>query len=539
MSRPRESRTLGQLVEHAADALRAREALVFGDQRHSFQRVRDDVRAAARGLISLGVGPGEHVMMLMPNSVEWIHAFYAIAKIGAVAVPINTRFRSVDLDHVLRVSDATTLLLVREFGGVDYLAMVCELVPEIDGTTRDISSARFPRLRRVVVLGDQAPAGALSWADLVRGGTAVSSAELEAREAGVDPEAPALMLYTSGTTGSPKGALHNHAMVRTVADGANRLGFTSRDAILLYVPLFHSLGLFLGGMLFLIAGARLVLMERFDPGGALEQIERERITLLFGFDTHYFDMLEHPDFRTRDHSSVRLAFVPSGSAGAEPTARRVNRELCRSFSGYGSSECGTGISLSFLDSAEEERCVGSGFPVPGYEFQTRDPQTGSPTPPNVPGELWIRGYGVMLAYYGKPAETAAALDAGRWFRTGDMAVIDQDGFFRFMGRYKEMLKVGGENVDPTEVEAFLEGHPDIAQVKLVGIPDPRIGEVPVACVIPRAGRTVSLESLRAFCAGKIASFKTPRRVVLMEEFPMTTTGKLQRNVLRDRVTSLS
>ncbi len=537
MSRPLESTTLGQLVERAADALGAREALVFGDRRYTYERVRTDVRAAARGLLTLGIEPGEHVMMLMPNSVEWIHVFFAIAKLGAVAVPINTRFRTVDLEYVLRQSDATTLFVVREFAGVDYLAMTRELVPEIGGTSKPIESARFPKLRRVVVIGDEAPAGAFSWSALVRNGAGVDEDLLSQREARVDPRAPALMLYTSGTTGTPKGALHSHAWIRTVADAANRLGFTSRDAILLFIPLFHSMGLYLGAVLFLLSGARLVLMERFDPGSALELVERERASLLFGFDTHYFDMLEHSDLGNRDLSSLRLAFVPAGMAGVEPVARRVNQDMCRSFSGYGSSECGTAISLSFLGATESERLRGSGFPMPGYEFQTRDPVTGVPTPPDVPGELWIRGYGVMLGYYGKPAETAAALDSGRWFRTGDMALIDREGFLRFMGRFKEMLKVGGENVDPTEVEAFLEAHPDIAQVKLIGVPDPRIGESPVACIIPRPGKEVTLEGLRAFCAGKIASFKTPRRVVLVTEFPMTSTGKVQRNVLRDRVIS--
>lgn len=537
MTRPLESMTLGQLVERAAVALGAREALVFKDQRHSYERVRADVRAAARGMLALGVGPGEHVMMLMPNCVEWIHAFYAIAKLGAVAVPINTRFRTVDLEHVLRQSDATTLLVVREFAGVDYVAMLRELLPEIDAAGGSIESARFPKLRRVVVVGDEAPAGALSWDALLRSGAGVDDDMLSEREASVDPRAPALMLYTSGTTGSPKGALHSHAWIRTVADGANRLGFTSRDAVVLFIPMFHSMGLYLGAALFLLSGTRLVLMERFDPGSALEQIERERASLLFGFDTHYLDMLEHPDFGRRDLSSLRLAFVPAGLAGVEPVARRVNRDMCRSFSGYGSSECGTAISLSFLDATESERFLGSGFPMPGYEFQTRDPVTGAPTPQDVPGELWVRGYGVMLGYYGKPAETAAAFDSGRWFRSGDMAVIDRDGFLRFMGRFKEMLKVGGENVDPTEVEAFLETHPDIAQVRLIGVPDPRLGESPVACVIPRPGRDVTLEGVRSFCAGRIASFKTPRRVVIMTEFPMTTTGKIQRNVLRERVIS--
>ena len=534
MSRPVAARTLGDLPDRAAEAMGTREAVVFQGQRHSFADLQRSTRRVAKGFMALGVAPGEHAMLFMPNSLEWLHAFYGLAKIGAVLVPINTRFRSVDLDYVLRQSDAATLVIASEFGGTDYLAMLRELLPEID-VPGPIASTRYPRIRRVIVLGGIAPPAALDWPALIEAGAGVDDATLDARAQAVDPVAPALMLYTSGTTGSPKGAMHSHAMLRTVADGANRLGITARDTILLFLPLFHSMGLYLGGMLFLVSGARLVLMDRFDAGVALEELERERATLLLGFDTHYFDMLEHPLFATRDHRSARLGMVPAGAAGVEPIARRVNRELCRSFSGYGSSEGGTGISLSFIDASEDERCTGSGYPVPGYQYQTRDFETGIPTAAGVPGELWVRGYGVMLGYYGKPDETAKTFDAERWFRTGDMAVIDADGFLRYMGRYKDMLKVGGENVDPTEVEAFLEGHPDIAQVKLIGMPDARLGEAPVACVIPRAGREVTLESLRAYCGGRIASFKTPRRVVIVEGFPMTTTGKVQRAVLREQV----
>lgn len=531
MSRPLPARTLGDLVDRAADAMGPREAVVFGTARCSFAELRAAVTATAKGFLAQGVAAGEHAMLFMPNSLEWLHAFYGLSKIGAVLVPVNTRFRTIDLDYVLRQSDAATLVIAREFGGVDYLAMLRELVPEIDIACASLTSARYPKLKRLFVLCSPPPSAALDWQTLIASGIAISDRALNARAAAVDPAAPALMLYTSGTTGSPKGALHSHAMLRTVADGANRLGITARDAILLFLPLFHSMGLYLGGMLFLLAGARLVLMDRFDAGAALELLERERTTLLLGFDTHYFDMLEHPSFAVRDHSSARLGMVPAGAAGVEPLARRVNRELCRSFSGYGSSEGGTGISLSFTDATEDERCQGSGFPVPGYQYQTRDPETGQPTAPGVAGELWVRGYGVMLAYYGKPAETAQAFDSARWFRTGDMATIDADGFLRYIGRYKDMLKVGGENVDPTEVEAFLEGHPDIAQVKLVGMPDARLGEAPVACVIARAGHTVSVDSVRAFCAGRIASFKTPRQVVMVDAFPMTTTGKVQRALL--------
>ena len=534
MSRPLEATTIGALVDRAADALGSREAVVFGNQRVSFAAIRDEVDRAARGFIASGIGPGEHVILWVPNRLEWIHAFFGLAKIGAVVVPINTRFRTTDFEYVLRQSDAATLIVVDAFGGVDYTAMVRALIPEIDDSG-PLASHRFPKLRRVIMIGESIPPGALAWRDLLRAADRIAPTVLAQRQGDVAPSAPALILYTSGTTGSPKGAMHSHAMVRTVADGANRLGITSRDSILLFLPLFHSMGMYLGGMLFLAAGARLVLMDRFDAGAALALIEKERVGFLLGFDTHCFDLLEHPAFAGTDRSSLRLTMVPAGAAGVEPIARRVNRELSPTTSGYGSSECGTGIALNFLDDSDDARCLGSGFPMPGYEYETRDPETGRPTAAGEAGELYVRGYGVMLGYYGKPKETAEALAPDGWFRTGDLARIDADGFLRYLGRYKDMLKVGGENVDPTEVEAFLEGHPAIAQVKIVGVPDPRRGESPVACVISRPGHSISAEDLARFCAGRIASFKIPSAVVIVDEFPMTTTGKVQRGALRQQM----
>jgi fatty-acyl-CoA synthase len=526
--------TLGDLVDRAAERLGEREALVFEDQRWSFRALRDDVDRAARGFLGLGVAPGEHVAMWLPNGPEWLHVFYALAKIGAVAVPISTRFRTVDLEYVLRQSDVSTLVMVDHAGPIDHTALLRELLPEI-AEPAPVVSARFPALRRVIVLGRDVPAGALSWTDVLAGGAPIDAAVLAARQGAVDARSPVVMLYTSGTTGTPKGALHNHAMVRTVTDGVNRLGLTSRDTVLHFLPLFHSFGLYLGAILFLVAGARFVLMERFDAGLALSLLGRARVTFLTGFDTHFHDLLEHPRFRKADRASLRLVFMPAGSAASEPVARRVIRKLCPLVSGYGSTEAGTGIAFSFLDASEDERCLRSGYPLPGYEFRVGDVMRGGLAPAGTPGELMIRGHGVMLGYYGKPAETAAVLDADGFFRTGDVATIDGDGFLRYVGRYKDMLKIGGENVDPLEVETFLAGHPDIARVHVVGVPDLRLGEVVVACVIPREGRRVTVEDLRVFSQGKIASFKIPREVVVVSDFPTTTTGKVQRAALRDRV----
>jgi fatty-acyl-CoA synthase len=540
---PGAPRTLGALVNAAAERWPEREALVFGERRWTFHALHEDIERAARALVRLGAGAGDRVALWLDNRPEWLHAFLAAASIGAIAVPVNSRLRAVDLAYVLRQSGASVLLLADRTGehlrptGVDYLGILREIVPEID-RPGPLASERFGDLRHVVVLGETIPAGTIAWRNLADGDPSDTAATREivaGRQRAVTPDDVTLMLYTSGTTGTPKGALHTHAMTRTVTDGASRLGITPRDRLLLFLPLFHSMGLFTGPLLSLVSGASLVLMERFDAGRALALMAGERVTFFAGFDTHASDLLLHPSFGATDLRSVRVAFLPAGAPSVEAVARRMNRSGIPTVSGYGSTEVGTGVCYSFLDASEDERATGSGFPMPGYRLRVVDPETGAARPPGVPGELCVRGYGVTRGYHGKPAETAAAFDPDGWFHTGDLATLDADGHLRFLGRLKDMLKVGGENVDPAEVEAYLMAHPSVAQVKVVGVPDARLGEVPVACVLLRQATSATEEELIAFCRNRIASFKIPRRVVFVTGYPLTSTGKVQRFALRERV----
>ena len=527
---------LGDLPQAAAQRFGAREAVLFESQRVSFDDLANGVNDCAKGLLAKGVAAGDRVLIFVPNCIRWLHLFYAVAAIGAVAVPVNTRLRRDDLAYLINQSGASTLVISDQIVGVDAPAMVLDLLSA--GPKTILPADRFPHLRLLVSTADADHGPVTGWQSLLEAGRSLSDHALAERRGAVRASDPALILYTSGTTGAPKGAVHSHAMIRTVADGANRLGITSRDVLLLFMPLFHSMGLYLAGMMFLVTGSRLVLSARFDAALELARIEEERVTVTFGFDTHFFDLLGHADFTRRDHRSLRIAMVPAGSPGAEPIARRVNRELCRSFSGYGSSECGTGIALSFLDASEDERCLGSGYPMPGYEFRVCDPQTGAGLPPDTLGELRIRGYGVMLGYYANPEQTQAAFDSDGFFRTGDSALIDQAGFVRYLGRYKDMLKVGGENVDPAEVEAFLSSMPGLETARVVGLPDSRLGEVAAVCVL-EGDAAPDIEAIRDFCSGRIASFKIPKRLLRVPRFPMTPTGKLQRSELRKLAESAS
>jgi fatty-acyl-CoA synthase len=340
-------------------------------------------------------------------------------------------------------------------------------------------------------------------------------------------------MYTSGTTGFPKGVMHNHNMLRTVTDQANRLAVRPTDVTLMYLPLFHCFGLYEGPLMSVVTGARQVLLEQFDPGEVLRLIASERATLMHGFDTHFYDVMAHPDCAHTDCSSLRIGLLAAGLASSAPVARQAQRRLCPTVSGWGMTEVGVGATLGFPSDSEDDRCLASGTALPGYEFKIIDAETGATLPPDTPGELCCRGYAVMQGYYKKPEEAAQAMDRDGWLHSGDMATMRSDGTIRFLGRYKEMLKVGGENVDPIEVEALLLQHPAVSQVKIVGVPDVRLQEVPCACVVLMPGAQVEASDLIAFCRGKVASFKVPRHVLWMKEYPMTASGKVQKFKLRE------
>jgi fatty-acyl-CoA synthase len=369
----------------------------------------------------------------------------------------------------------------------------------------------------------------------MRAGASVAETVLQARQRSVDPDATALIMYTSGTTGFPKGVMHCHNILRNVIDEANRMGITPRDVILMYLPLFHVFGLYEGPLMSMVTGARMVLTTLFDPAEALALIAQEKATMLHGFDTHFHDLMNHPQCRSTDRSSLRTGLLAAGMANSELVARQAQHLLCKTLTGWGMTEVGVAGLLSFLDSSEDDRCLGSGWPLPGYEFKIIEPSTGHTLPPGAMGELCTRGYALMQGYYQKSEETAKAVDPAGWLHTGDMAIMREDGMIRFLGRYKEILKVGGENVDPVEVEAFLLQHPAVNQVKLVGIPDARLSEVGAACVVLNAGTQATAEELVGFCRGKLAGFKIPRYVIFVKEFPMTSSGKVQKFRLREVV----
>ena len=518
------------LPASAARRWGGREALSFRGRRQTFTELAAGVDRVARGLMALGVRPGDKVALWLLNRPEWIEIAFAVMKIGAVLVPINTRMRTEDVAYIVDQSDSSTLILAERSGPIDYLGMVRELVPE--GAAP--GAGRLPKLKQIVVLGEQPRPSTVPWPMLIERGGAVSAAAIEQRAAAVDRDALAFLMYTSGTTGFPKGAMHAHQMIRNVTERGFRLAITEQDAIMMYLPLFHLFAFSEGMLMSLVTGARQVLTEGFDPAESLELIARERATIVHGFDTHYKELCEAHDRQPHDVGSVRTGIFAAGMASSIEIGRRARKLFGPLVSGYGMSEFGVGAAIGSLDSTEEQSCEASGYPAPGYEVRVVDPDTGRDQPAETPGEIFVRGYTLMRGYYNKPEATAAAIDADGWMHTGDMGLLRADGHLRFMGRYKDMLKIGGENVDPMEVEAFLVTHPAIQACSVVGLPDARLAEVAVAFVQVAPGHTLSEQEVVEHCRGRVASFKIPRHVLLVDEFPMTSSGKVQKVKLRER-----
>ena len=530
------SRILGNLPGEAARHWGQRPALTFQGRRWTFSEQAAEIDRVARGLVALGIQPGEHVCIWLNNCPQWVFLMFALAKIGAVQIPVNTRFRTADLAYVLKQSNSTTLITHDVSGPIAYLDMVRELVPlETAQGTQGISSAEYPHLRRVIVNAETPQAGTVSWADLLAGAAVVPQTQVDARAQAVTADDTVFMMYTSGTTGFPKGVLRNHSFIQNQVDRIGRIGTTKHDVFINYLPLFHIFGYVDGPLMSVLVGNHQVLMETFDADAALDLVQSERGTQVHGFETHLKDLSDAQLRRPRDLSSLRAGIFAVGMQSAVPVARRAGTVLAplQTVTAYGMTEVGQNSLLGDLNSTEEQRCETSGYPSPGYQVRVVDPQTGADQPHGVQGEIVMKTYAMMQGYYNQPEATAKAFDAEGWFHSGDAGYTRPDGYVRLLGRYKDMLKVGGENVDPMEVEGHLLSHPGVAKVAVVGFPDERLNEVPVAFVQPVPGAGLTPEAVIEHCKGKIASFKVPRRVVLVEDLPMTATGKIQKAKLRE------
>ena len=522
MEGPR-SRTLPDLLDEVALRYPNRDAVVGASERLTYGQWRARVRDLARGLHRLGVRHGDKVALLMPNRPEWLVVDFAVALLGATLVPISTWSRPRELEYVLNHCDASTLITVDRFLGQDYLATVGEMAP---------GSPRLPQLRRVVALGGERRAGLTRFEDLVELGRYVTDAEIDACQRAVTPEDIPYILYTSGTTSTPKGVqLQHRGLVENMWNIGERQHLGPEDRMWMGISLFWGFGCENALLAVMTHGGCVVLQEQFDAGAALALIERERCSVYYGTPNIAMALWEHPDRARRDLRSLR-----TGAAIGSPQAMQMivdlgASEICNV---YGLTECYGNCTVTDAHDPLEVRLTTVGRPLPGMDVRVVDPETRRELPPGEVGEIVIRGY-MMPGYYKDPDKNAAAFDADGFFRSGDFGAFDDHGRLRFRGRMKEMVKTGGINVAPLEVEEILLGHPDIEQADVVGVPDPRREEILAAVVVLKEGGDVSAEALRVYCRERLAAFKVPHvfRLAKRAELPVTATGKVQKVKLRE------
>ena len=435
MPAPYTKKTFGDLPAEMAARFGDREGLVFEDRRLGFAEMAARVDRTAKGLMAIGVQPGDKVGLWLLNQPEWMDLMFAIAKIGAVLVPINTRFRTHDLEYVLSQSDCAYLITHDRSGPIDYLNMVREVVDMPAEGTR-IDDPNCPEMRGVVIVSEESHAGTNSWAETLVAADSVDDAALEARAAAVDPDDPAFIMYTSGTTGFPKGVVHTHNLLRLIVFRAKHMAITEHDVILNYLPLFHLFGFSEGALMSMVSGAKQVLTATFAPDECIQLAEREAATIMHGFETHLKEMVEAQERQKCDLSKLRTGIFAAGMQSAVPIFRRAMETFptMRTVSGFGMSEVGVGVTFGALDDNLSRRLESSGGPIDGQQVRVVDPETGQDQPVDVPGELLVKTYGIMQGYYKKPAETAACYDDDGWFHTGDTASMREDGYIRFLGR---------------------------------------------------------------------------------------------------------
>jgi fatty-acyl-CoA synthase len=525
---PWEPLTIAQLLERTAVTHADRDALVGPDRRLNWAQTRDESRALAKGLIAAGISHGDHIALWMPNQIEWVQLWFASAYIGAVLVTVNTRYKTEEVRYIIGQSDARLLIMVREFVGIDYVGMLSQLCPAL-GRAPVPNAEEFPELGRVVLHGDPVVPGSQPFAEFVAAGASVSDAELDAAAAAVDFDDPTIIVYTSGTTGHPKGAVHSHRILRNEHSIAEAMDIGPESRVMNHMPFFHVAGGFTGILPPLITGGAMLLMDRWVPTAAFELIERERATVMGGIPTHFIDLLNHPERERYDVSSLRTGWIGGANNPPEVIEGAIARlGLDGLLPVYGMTETTSITTISQLDDPRSVVLAGKGRPVSDFEVKIADPDTGEEQPSGVEGEVWVRGHPVMQGYYRNEQATAAVLDADGWFRTGDLGVLDAGGYLSITGRRSDMFIVGGSNAYPAEIEIALTEHPAIKQAYVVGVPHQRLGEVGFAFVEPVAGRSLDQQEIVAFCRERLADYKVPRFVELVSDWPLTATGKVER-----------
>jgi fatty-acyl-CoA synthase len=513
--------TIGANLETAVARFSDRDALISCAQgrRCTYAELGSAVDELARALMAVGLATGDRIGIWSPNCVEWTLVQYATAKVGAILVNVNPAYRTSELEYALRQSGCRMLVAAPAFKTSDYRAMLEEVRPSL------------PDLERVVFLDSP------DWDELLAGAGGVSVGDLRARSDALAPDDPINIQYTSGTTGFPKGATLTHRNILNngyfVGEGCR---YSEEDRVCIPVPFYHCFGMVMGNLGATTHGAAMVIpAPAFDPEATLRACAQERCTSLYGVPTMFIAQLDHPSFADYDLSSLRTGIM-AGSPCPVEVMKRVMDEMHMSEVGicYGMTETSPVSTQTACDDPVRKRVGSVGRVHPHVEVKVVDPEGGATVARGDPGELCTRGYSVMAGYWNDPERTGEAIDADGWMHTGDLATMDDEGYVNIVGRSKDMVIRGGENVYPREVEEFLYSHPSIADVQVIGVPDTRYGEELMAWIIPRGDASIDVEAVREFCQGRIAHYKIPRYVKTVDAFPMTVTGKVQKFKMREQ-----
>ncbi len=532
--------TIGDLFDQTVAKYPDNMALISRQQqvRLTYRELQAEVNQCAKGLMRLGFQKGQRVGIWAPNRSEWCITQFATAKIGVILVNINPAYRLHELEYALKQSGCSGVVIAPQFKSSNYTEMLYTLAPELkDCEPGKLQAAKLPDLTTVIRLSSEKVPGMFSWDEVMEMGAAVSDEELGQRQRDLEFDDAINIQYTSGTTGFPKGAtLSHHNILNNGYFVARLQNFTHKDKLCIPVPLYHCFGMVLGNLACVTHGATMVYpSDGFDPLAVLQAVQEEKCTALYGVPTMFIAELEHPDFSRFDLSSLRTGVMAGSPCPVEVMKKVISLmnmrevEIC-----YGMTETSPVSTQTRIDAPLEKRVSTVGQVHPHIEIKIVDPATGKVVPVGTPGEFCTRGYCIMLGYWNNPEATAEAIDSARWMHTGDLATMDKEGYVNIVGRIKDMIIRGGENVYPREIEEFLYTHPKISDVQVIGVPDPKYGEEIMAWVKVKPGEQVTEEELIAYCKGQIAHYKVPRYFKFVNEFPMTVTGKIQKFVMRQQ-----